>query len=146
MICLTKLFQQKRRRIGYILAFSDPTISKRDSSDIKYIGKQRKSVAKTVSGYNLEGKLKDSQKLCMEIVADSVIFSDMPVFFLLVTDIDVKSHGIEALAEMLDVLGETSTDIYSQCISESGKVLDSEILIGHKYIYCKEFDKVMATL
>nr|WP_307986467.1 hypothetical protein [uncultured Prevotella sp.] len=113
---------------------------------IKYIGKQRKSVAKTVSGYNLEGKLKDSQKLCMEIVADSVIFSDMPVFFLLVTDIDVKSHGIEALAEMLDVLGETSTDIYSQCISESGKVLDSEILIGHKYIYCKEFDKVMATL
>ena len=29
---LTKLFQQKRRRIGYILAFSDPMISKRDSS------------------------------------------------------------------------------------------------------------------
>ena len=36
MICLTKLFQQKRRRIGYILAFSDPTISKRDSSGNKH--------------------------------------------------------------------------------------------------------------
>ena len=36
MICLTKLFQQKRRRIGYILAFSAPTISKRDSSDPEY--------------------------------------------------------------------------------------------------------------
>ena len=36
MICLTKLFQQKRRRIGYILAFSDPTISKRDSSGLTY--------------------------------------------------------------------------------------------------------------
>ena len=33
MNCLTKLFQQKRRRIGYILAFSGPMISKRDSSD-----------------------------------------------------------------------------------------------------------------
>ena len=33
MNCLTKLFQQKRRRIGYILAFSDQMISKRDSSD-----------------------------------------------------------------------------------------------------------------
>ena len=32
MNCLTKLFQQKRRRIGYILAFSGPMISKRDSS------------------------------------------------------------------------------------------------------------------
>ena len=36
MNCLTKLFQQKRRRIGYILAFSGPMISKRDSSDISY--------------------------------------------------------------------------------------------------------------
>ena len=36
MICLTKLFQQKRRRIGYILAFSAPTISKRDSSEVIY--------------------------------------------------------------------------------------------------------------
>ena len=36
MNCLTKLFQQKRRRIGYILAFSGPMISKRDSSDPGY--------------------------------------------------------------------------------------------------------------
>ena len=35
MNCLTKLFQQKRRRIGYILAFSGPMISKRDSSDLE---------------------------------------------------------------------------------------------------------------
>ena len=35
MNCLTKLFQQKRRRIGYILAFSGPMISKRDSSESK---------------------------------------------------------------------------------------------------------------
>ena len=36
MNCLTKLFQQKRRRIGYIQAFSGPMISKRDSSAQKY--------------------------------------------------------------------------------------------------------------
>ena len=34
MNCLTKLFQQKRRRNGYILAFSGPMISKRDSSEL----------------------------------------------------------------------------------------------------------------
>ena len=34
MNCLTKLFQQKRRRIGYIQAFSGPMISKRDSSEM----------------------------------------------------------------------------------------------------------------
>ena len=37
MNCLTKLFQQKRRRIGYIQAFSGPMISKRDSSDFIFI-------------------------------------------------------------------------------------------------------------
>ena len=37
MICLTKLFQQKRRRIGYILAFSGPMISKRDSSEFRIL-------------------------------------------------------------------------------------------------------------
>ena len=40
MNCLTKLFQQKRRRIGYIQAFSGPMISKRDSSDINYSSAQ----------------------------------------------------------------------------------------------------------
>ena len=37
MNCLTKLFQQKRRRIGYIQAFSGPMISKRDSSENRKI-------------------------------------------------------------------------------------------------------------
>ena len=37
MNCLTKLFQQKRRRIGYIQAFSGPMISKRDSSVFYHI-------------------------------------------------------------------------------------------------------------
>ena len=37
MNCLTKLFQQKRRRIGYIQAFSGPMISKRDSSVGGYV-------------------------------------------------------------------------------------------------------------
>ena len=49
MICLTKLFQQKRRRIGYILAFSTPTISKRDSSGIFYNIKSSKDLTAEVT-------------------------------------------------------------------------------------------------
>ena len=45
MNCLTKLFQQKRRRIGYILAFSGPMISKRDSSDKKYVRERESRLA-----------------------------------------------------------------------------------------------------
>ena len=50
MNCLTKLFQQKRRRIGYILAFSGPMISKRDSSVILYNKRYAEKIA-FISGF-----------------------------------------------------------------------------------------------
>ena len=56
MICLTKLFQQKRRRIGYILAFSAPTISKRDSSGINDKKKKQAQNAITCLKRDLEAK------------------------------------------------------------------------------------------
>ena len=58
MICLTKLFQQKRRRIGYILAFSAPTISKRDSSVVM----KDKSKTSIVIGELIKRELKKQGK------------------------------------------------------------------------------------
>ena len=70
MICLTKLFQQKRRRIGYILAFSAPKISKRDSSDyITIINKKKDASAHSLkqncdnADYVLNLKTKSMEKV-----------------------------------------------------------------------------------
>lgn len=113
---------------------------------INYLDKQKKSVQQTVEGYNLDGKLLASQKLCIDMMKDPDLFAQMPVIFLLVTDINVKTNGIVAFADMMNKLGSNSSDIYSDCLSASKHTLDSIIHIDHRYIYCREFDDELSAL
>lgn len=99
-----------------------------------------------VKKYELDKKLQDSQELCKRIVEDPDSFSTIRTVFFLVTDIDVRSHGIEYFADSLFTLSGTSSDIYSLCVSEARKTLDSEIHIDHYYVYCREFDSYLADL
>lgn len=108
--------------------------------------KQKKTVQETASGYNLAGKLSDSQALCIDLSKEPDIFAHMPVRFILVTDIDPTVSGIEYIHSMFIALAETTTEIYSQCITESQKVLDSDIHIDKVFIQCKDFDKYIATI
>ena len=68
-------------------------------------------------------------------------FSDMPIVFLLVTDIDVNKNGIDNFNHNLNALASTSTVTYSECITKSRQTLNSEIYIQHDYICCKDFDE-----
>lgn len=111
-----------------------------------YIYQQKKTIEETVEDYNLDGKLFDSQELCKQITTNPNLFADMPTIFLLVTDIDVKTHGIESFADNMFTLAGSSTDIYSQCISQSKKTLESTIHIDKDYICCKDFDKYIANI
>ena len=111
-----------------------------------YLEKQKRNIEETAKEYNLSGKLKDSQRLCCELTSDNDLFSDMPIVFLLVTDIDVNKNGIDNFSYNLNALASTSTVIYSECITKSRKTLNSEIYIQHDYICCKDFDEHMKNL
>lgn len=108
--------------------------------------KQKKTVQETASGYNLAGKLSDSQTLCIDLSKEPDIFAHMPVRFILVTDIDPTVSGIEYIHSMFIALAETTTELYSQCITESQKALDSDIHIDKVFIQCKDFDRYIATI
>lgn len=111
---------------------------------IDNIYNQKRTPEETASGYNLAGKLADSQRLCMQITADNTLFDRMPVRFLLVTDIDTKTNGINAFHSMLNQLGQSSTDLYSECLSQAQKSLDSEIYIEKDYVFCKDFTSFLS--
>ena len=113
---------------------------------INFLDKQKNNIKETVDGYNLNGKLYDSQNLCIRITNNQDLFADMHIIFLLVTDINVKDNGIVAFADLVNKLGSNSTDIYSKCVSESKRTLDSEIHIDHDYVYCREFDDKLSVL
>lgn len=113
---------------------------------IDHQAKQKKTIQETASGYNLAGKLSDSQSLCIDLCKNPDIFAHMPVRFILVTDIDPTVSGIEYIHSMFTALGETTTEVYSLCVSESQKVLDSEIHIDKVFIQCKNFDKYLNSI
>ncbi len=104
---------------------------------------QRNSIQETATSYNLAGKLSDSQRLCMELASDKNLFANIPVRFVLVTDIDTTTNGIGALHSMLNQLGQTSTNVYSECLTQARRTLDSEIYIDREYITCKKFDNFL---
>lgn len=108
--------------------------------------KQRRSPQETVEGYKLSAKLSDSQRLCERLTSSSKLFADIPIRFLLVTDIDTKTHGIESFHSMLNQLGQTSTNIYLDCLQLARNTLESEIKIEREYISCKEFDSHMKSV
>lgn len=113
---------------------------------IEHQAKHPKTIQETAAGYNLAGKLSDSQNLCIDLCKDPNIFAHMPVRFILVTDIDPTVSGIEYIYSMFTALGETTTELYSQCVSESQKVLDSEIHIDKVFIQCKDFDSYLTNI
>ena len=108
--------------------------------------RQKKTITETVGGYNLSGKLADSQTLCIDLSKDPDLFAHMPVRFILVTDIDPDANGIEYIHDMLTALGETTTEMYSQCVSEAKKGFDSEIHIDKVYIQCRNFDNYLKNI
>lgn len=112
---------------------------------IDRIYNQRRTPQETASGYNLAGKLSDSQQICMILAGDNDLFVQMPVRFLLVTDINTESDGIGAFYSMLNQLGETSSHLYSECLSEARRCLESEIYIDRDYITCKDFDSYLGS-
>lgn len=113
---------------------------------IAHISKKKRTVEETAAGYNLDGKLFDSQELCRQLTSNPDLFAHMPTIFLLVTDIDVESNGIESFADNMFTLAGTSSDVYSQCLTEARKTLDSEIHIDRDYVFCKNFYEYVADL
>ncbi len=109
----------------------------------KYIenyAKQKLSPRETAEGYKLSKKLSESQQLCIQLTSNTNLFDNIPIRFLLVTDIDTQTKGLESLHSMLNQLGQTSTNIYLDCWQEARSALDSEIMINRDYISCKDFD------
>lgn len=113
---------------------------------IDYLTKQRYSVEETVDDYNLKGKLTDSQELCMLLASDIDAFAEIPVCFILVTDIDTSTKGLDSFHSMMTDLANCTDDLYSSCVSAARKTLDSEIHINHYYITCKQFDQFLSRI
>lgn len=111
---------------------------------LKYNEPKETKIKKQASNYNLHEKLRASEKICIEITNCSELFREIPEVFILVTDIDVKTNGIESFQYNLLALSETSSDWESLCNRFLENELNKQITTIPKYYEnCRHLEERM---
>lgn len=97
--------------------------------------------------YDLNKKLTDSMLICKDVAENRDLFSDIPIAFILVTDIDIDEDGTMELYSDLMSLAETSTSWEVICNRElKGKLSALPSAISTYYIKCQKFDETLLKL
>lgn len=97
--------------------------------------------------YELNKKLTDSMLICKDVAENAELFSDIPIAFILVTDIDIDEDGTMELYSDLMSLAETSTSWKVICNRElKGKLSTLPSTISTYYIKCQKFDETFLKL
>ena len=105
------------------------------------------AIKKQAASYDLNKKLFNSIDICRLVSGISELLLEMPVTFVLVTDIETESNGLEMFRSNLLKLSD-STDIWTEyCNQELKSRLDTiPGNIPTVYISCKDFDEKMSLL
>lgn len=93
---------------------------------------------KQQASYNLLGKYETSKEICKSIAGDTAVFDSIPEVFVLVTDIDVQTQGIENFQFNLMALAVTGSDWQTFCNKSLSEELNKQITTVPKfYVDCK---------
>lgn len=96
--------------------------------------------------YNLNKKLTDSMLICKEVAENNALFSNAPIAFILVTDIDIDDGAMEIYSDLMS-LAETSTSWEVLCNRElKGKLSGLPATISTYYVKCQKFDETLIRL
>lgn len=98
---------------------------------------------KMKANYNLKGKLAESEEICVSLSGQKNLFNDIPEVFILVTDIDVQSGGIENFRSNLMALSQTSNSWESVCNQALDTELKRQISISKYYTDCRHLDEML---
>ena len=111
---------------------------------LKHNKPKEEKIKKQASSYNLYEKFRASEDICAEIAKHSELFREIPEVFVLVTDIDVNTNGIESFQHNLLALSETGSDWMSLCNESLNYELNKQITSVPKYyIDCRHLEKAM---
>ncbi len=99
-----------------------------------------------VDSYNLKEKLEDSMLICKKELEKDDLFDNIPIVFVLATDISITEQPEFSLLHNLNALAHSSsTWKYEKCnklSKEKLKNIDIDNITVHKiYLSCKDFDK-----
>ena len=101
----------------------------------------RDKIDRQSAGYDYQKKLLDSIILCENISGQNDISRNVPILFILVTDINPIVNPIELFTEQLYMLANTSTTWEKICSESMYNHLKNQLGTNNTFfINCKEFD------
>ena len=101
----------------------------------------RDKIDRQSASYDYQKKLLDSIILCENISGQNNISKDVPILFILVTDINPRINPIESFAEQLFMLASTSTSWEKICSETMYNHLKSQLGTDNTFfIQCNKFD------
>jgi hypothetical protein len=126
---------------GWIKFLENQKILKKDSLTEKDTDTLKKKIDKQSASYDYQKKLLDSIILCENISGQNNIGKDVPIQFILVTDINPATSPIESFAEQLFMLANTSTSWEKICSETMYNHLKDQLGTNNTFfIQCKDFD------
>lgn len=101
----------------------------------------RDKIDRQSASYDYQKKFLDSIILCENISGQNDISKNIPILFILVTDINPVTNPIELFSEQLNMLANTSTNWNKICYDSMYKHLKNQLGTNNIFfINCKEFD------
>lgn len=126
---------------GWTKFLENQKLLKKDSLTEKDTDILKKKIGKQSAGYDYQKKFLDSIILCENISEQNDISKNVPILFILVTDINPRINPIESFAEQLFMLANTSTSWEKICGETMYNHLKSQLGTNNTFfIQCKEFD------
>ncbi|MBQ3613443.1 MAG: hypothetical protein II989_05070 [Bacteroidales bacterium] len=105
------------------------------------------AIEKKAASYDLNKKLFDSLDICEVLSGTQGQLSDVPITFVLVTDIETESNGLFMFHSNLLRLADPADNWIDTCNKELRARLDAiPDNIPTVYISCKDFDETLAKL
>lgn len=97
-------------------------------------------IKKQVLEYDFVKKLQDSLKICNEYVSSQAFGEDFNLAYIIVTDIEITQHPLQAFQGNLMALAQTSSSLEHLCNEYMMEKIDSIKGVETYYKQCRELD------
>lgn len=104
---------------------------------------QRK-IADKATGFRLKPKVESSMEICRNITKDVHLFEQMPVTYVLVTDVDTVADPLARFRSRLRALAYKS--VYIPLFNSASMAQLTTVGMDVRYVFCRNFDDFYESL
>lgn len=105
---------------------------------------RRRKIEEKAKKFKLKKKVEESMTICCDVFKDEHLFDDMPVLYVLLTDIDTVVDPLDRFRARLGTLSYKAVNMLN--FNDASVAELKKVGMGARYVCCREFDNFYAGL